>query len=102
MRIRKNKKKADEEKEILPEVQDEEIKTEPDAIIEEPLREATIQTDIHIGNDVIVKSLRDYNGRILDLDMFDSYKVYAITGDKVQLRKQNLIIYTKISNIEKI
>lgn len=69
----------------------------------ENLEEAPVESDIRIGNKVTIKVPRDYNGRPITPDMFAFYMVYAIDGDKVQLRKQSGgLLFVNINNIKKI
>ena len=74
----------------------EEVVIEPVDKIEEPKEE-----EFRFGDKVTMRVARDYNNKRLDVDIFDPYTVYAIEGDKVQLRKGHLIIFTKLSNIRK-
>lgn len=128
MRIRKNKKKVEEEVIVLPEVQDEEvkeeekvldndsttngeeieneeIKTEPDAIIEEPLKEEEVldvsNDPIEVGSFVILINSKDYKGNeVLEKKI---YKVASIHGDKAQLKCNGLLdITARIDNLVKV
>ena len=72
---------------------------------EEPVKEEApkVETDIRVGNKVLIKVPRDYAGRPITVDDFSFYTVYAIEGDKVQLRGQfGRILFVKLSNIKKI
>jgi hypothetical protein len=123
MSLRKKKKVVEEEVVVEEPVVAEEVEEEAEVLEEggdidaiddinveeveaeevENLEEAPVESDIHIGNKVTIKVPRDYDGRPITPDMFALYTVYAIDGDKVQLRKQSGgILFVNINNIKKI
>lgn len=73
-------------------------------VVIEPTDEVpTPESDFRFGDKVALITPRDYDGRRIDIDMFDIYTVGTIDGDKVELKKQSgTILPTKISNIRKI
>jgi hypothetical protein len=116
------RKKKKVEEEVIEEVKEEEEKEVEDEIlpldedetpddsketgdIEDILVEAPkVETDdIRVGNKVKIKSPRDYEGRLITVDEFSSFTVYAIEGNKVQLRGPfGRILFVRLSNIKKI
>lgn len=68
-----------------------------------PAEVPKVETDIRVGNKVKIKSPRDYDGRLITVDEFSSFTVYAIEGNKVQLRGPfGRILFVRLSNIKKI
>lgn len=119
MGFRKKKKVEEEvieevkEEEAVEEVEDEILPLDEDETpddsketgdIEDIKEEAPkAETDIRVGNKVLITVPRDYDGRPITVDGFSFYTVYAIEGDKVQLRGQfGRILFVKLSSIKKI
>lgn len=118
MGFRKKKKVEEEvieevkEEEAVEEVEDEILPLDEDETPDdsketgdiEDIEEAPkAETDIRIGNKVKIKRPRDYDGRPITVDEFSSFTVYAIEGNKVQLRGSfGRILFVRLSNIKKI
>ena len=83
-----------EEPAVEPEVEEVKEEAKEELPAEEP--------EIRIGSKVRILRPVDFEGRPLSVDMFDQYTVYAVTDGVVQLRKQHVIIFVKLSNIKKV
>ena len=88
-----------EEPAVEPEVE-EEVKEETEEEVKEEL--SAEEPEIRIGSKVRILRPVDFEGRPLSVDMFDQYTVYAVTDGVVQLRKQHVIVFVKLSNIKKV
>ena len=110
----KKKKKIEEEvieevKEEEPEVvevEEPEVEAGGDAeeeaeLVIEDNEEEEISTEFRVGNKVTLKAMVDYNGRRLEDVEDEVYTIYAIEGDKVQLRYGRVIFFVKITNLIK-
>lgn len=114
MSLRKKKKIEEEVKEEVIEEQPEEIEVEEpeveieggdieetDELVIEDNEEPEVSSEFRVGNKVTLKAMVDYNGRKLEDVEDEVYTIYAIEGDKVQLRYGNLIFFVKITNLNK-
>ena len=123
MGLRKKKKVVEEVKEeVVEEIPAEEVPAEEEVITgeiesteevvaEEPVVEeekeekvvAPVESDIRIGDKVCLLRAEDFNGRPIAVDKANTYLVYAISGEAVQLRGlSGGILFAKLSNIKKI
>jgi hypothetical protein len=110
IKIEESNKSEEVETEVVEEVIIEPVDEIPEdaevveEVVIEPTDEVpTPESDFRFGDKVALITPRDYDGRRIDIDMFDIYTVGTIDGDKVELKKQSgTILPTKISNIRKI
>jgi len=111
MSLLKRKKKIEEEvkeEEVVEEVEaggdaeeDVELVIEEEVeAIEEKAAEAPA-SEFRVGNKVRLKAMVDYGGRRLEDVEDEVYTIYAIEGDKVQLRYGRVIFFVKITNLIK-
>ena len=114
MSLRKKKKIEEEVKEEVIEEQptdqtDEEVTEvevggdieEDDELVIEDNEEVEVSSEFRVGNKVTLKAMVDYNGRRLEDVEDEVYTIYAIEGDKVQLRYGRVIFFVKITNLIK-
>lgn len=108
MSLFKRKKKIEEEvkEEVVEEETGGDAEEEAELVIEEEdgVTEETVEvpaSEFRVGNKVRLKAMVDYGGRRLEDVEDEVYTIYAIEGDKVQLRYGRVIFFVKITNLIK-